>query len=188
MNRHDVFATTVDVQVDRGGSNIVHLENATVTANPLNFEEDEDDDKRTVEIEDVLYTDDILVEKTGKPFTESRTTPLTREKPLQSQEPVKDASGNIKTEAVMDDRGRPVYGTSSSTRKFASPPAAAVCNGAADRCGFIMSRDNRRGRQTSHENTLCTSVQACSEELGSAALGVQRNPGRQTQPPHVFSA
>ena len=163
MNPHDVFATTVDVEVDRGGSNIVHSENVTVTANPLNsidFEEDEDDNKRTVEIEDVLYTDDILVEKTGKPFTESRTTPLTRKKPLQSQEPVKDASGNIKTEAVMDDRGRPVYGTSSSTRKFASPPAAiAVCNGAADRCGVTMSQQTRTAIQ-SREHSLhqCTSV------------------------------
>ena len=74
---------------------------------------DDDDDSatRTVEIEDVLYYDDVLCDKHGTHVTEARGSPLIRPSPLQTQQPVTDEAGNFKTEPAKDGKGVPIIGS-----------------------------------------------------------------------------
>ena len=105
MDPHDVFA--IMVPDNRRKTDI----SEGATANPLHDgSDDDDDDLRAVEIEDVLYHDDILY-MNGAQVTEARTSALKRTAPLRTQEPVVDEAGNAMTEPARDGDGKPIIGT-----------------------------------------------------------------------------
>lgn len=110
MDPHDVFAVEVPVNVadDDEDDDVAASRPAITTRNPFYWNDDELE-LRTVEIEDVLYYDDVVYTD-GRPATEARLFPLSRRAQLPIQQPVKDAAGNIMTEPVRDENGKPVEG------------------------------------------------------------------------------
>lgn len=107
MDPNDVFATQAPA---RRGQQLLELL-ADGTRNPMHDDDDEDSDTRTVQIEDVLYYDDVLLDTNEKHVTETRGSPLTRPSPLQTQQPVTDKAGNAKTEPAKDGNGLPIMGS-----------------------------------------------------------------------------